>query len=109
MPQNNQPRKKKFRNRIHWSWYIPCKKQSQLYDPKGKLVHELTESFQYHLLNRQTNLHESMVSVDILTEQNMQTVNLPIDTYKKDVDELVPNQFNNGLGTTQKRYQTIMD
>ena len=53
-----------------------------------KEVDELTESFQYYLLKASNELAKEKVNVIISTVQSIQTRILPIDTYKKEVDEI---------------------
>ena len=57
-----------------------------------KLVHELTESFQYNLLKHQTNLQKKKVNVSGLIEQNMQKVNYLLIHIKKMLTKL-QNQY----------------
>ena len=66
-------------------------KHGEHYDDKGalKLVHELTEAFQYYLLKHLINLHKSVVHVETYHRTKYCDGLLPIDTYKKDVDDLV--------------------
>ena len=58
-----------------------------------KLVHELTESFQYNLIETyQTNLQKKRVNVSGLIEQNMQKVNYLLIHIKKMLTKL-QNQY----------------
>jgi len=61
-------------------------------DPTAwKLIHDLTESFQYHLLKATVNLAKEKGACEYSDNTKYSHGILPIDTYKKDVDELVPN------------------
>jgi len=58
------------------------------------LVHDLTESFQYNLLKASNKIAEEKGACDGFSQTKYFDGFLPIDTYKKDVDELVPNKLN---------------
>ena len=62
-------------------------------DPKAwELVHELTEKFQYYLLKSSNKVAEEKGECEYFDRTKYAEGILPIDTYKKDVDELVkPN------------------
>ena len=63
-------------------------------DPTAwKLIHDLTESFQYHLLKATINLAKEKGACEYSNNTKYSHGILPIDTYKKDVDELVPNNL----------------
>ena len=63
-------------------------------DPKAwKLVHDLTEAFQYHLIESTVNLAKEKGACEYSSRTKYGQGILPIDTYKKDVDELVPNNL----------------
>ena len=63
-------------------------------DPEAwKLVHELTESFQYHLIKATVELAKEKGPCEYSDRTKYAQGILPIDTYKKDVDELVPNDL----------------
>ena len=64
-------------------------------DPKAwKLVHDLTESFQYHLLKASNELAKERGACEGFRHTKYSNGVLPIDTYKKEVDELVENKLN---------------
>jgi len=64
-------------------------------DPKAwKLVHDLTESFQYHLLKASNELAKERGACEGFGHTKYSNGVLPIDTYKKEVDELVENKLN---------------
>jgi len=64
-------------------------------DPEAwKLVHDLTEAFQYNLLKASNKIAEEKGSCDGFSQTKYFDGYLPIDTYKKDVDEIVPNKLN---------------
>jgi ribonucleoside-diphosphate reductase alpha chain len=62
--------------------------------PKAwELVHDLTESFQYYLIKATVNLAREKGACEYSHRTKYAQGILPIDTYKKDVDELVPNNL----------------
>jgi len=64
-------------------------------DPEAwKAVHDLTESFQYHLLKASNQLAKERGACEGFSRTKYSDGVLPIDTYKKEVDELVPNVLN---------------
>ena len=68
-------------------------KQGVKYDDSEawQLVHDLTESFQYYLIKATTLLAKEKGACEYSHRTKYGQGILPIDTYKKDVDELVPN------------------
>ena len=66
------------------------------YDDPGawKLVHDLTEAFQYYLLKASNQLAKEYGACEFFNLTKYSDGILPIDTYKKDVDEIVPNNLN---------------
>ena len=64
-------------------------------DPKAwKFVHDLTEAFQYYLLKASNNLAKEKGPCAYFNLTKYANGILPIDTYKKDVDDLVQNELN---------------
>ena len=64
-------------------------------DPNAwKLVHELTEAFQYYLLKASNNLAKERGACEYFDRTKYSDGILPIDTYKKDVDTIVENKLN---------------
>ena len=64
-------------------------------DPEAwKLVHDLTEAFQYYLLKSSNNLAKAKGPCLYFDSTKYADGVLPIDTYKEDVDEIVPNNLN---------------
>ena len=59
-----------------------------------KLVHDLTEAFQYYLLKSSNELAKEKGACDGFSRTKYADGILPIDTYKKEVDELVPNELH---------------
>ena len=59
-----------------------------------KLVHDLTEAFQYSLLKASNQLAKERGACDGFSRTKYADGILPIDTYKRDVDELVANELN---------------
>jgi len=70
-------------------------KHGEHYDDPGawQLVHDLTESFQYYLIKATVNLAREKGACEYSHRTKYAQGILPIDTYKKDVDELVPNNL----------------
>ena len=63
-------------------------------DPDAyKLVHELTESFQYHLLMASAQLASEKGACEWFDRTKYSKGLLPIDTYKKDVDEIADVKY----------------
>jgi ribonucleoside-diphosphate reductase alpha chain len=70
-------------------------KHGEHYDDPGawKLVHDLTEAFQYYLIHATVNLAKEKGACEYSHRTKYGQGILPIDTYKKDVDEIVPNEL----------------
>ena len=68
-------------------------KNGEHYADKGahKLVHDLTEAFQYNLLKASNDLAKERGACDAFQQTKYSDGILPIDTYKKEVDEIVEN------------------
>ena len=63
-------------------------------DPKAwKMVHELTERFQYQLLSTSNRLAMEKGPCGYFGKTKYADGILPIDTYKQEVDEIVPNDL----------------
>jgi ribonucleoside-diphosphate reductase alpha chain len=63
-------------------------------DPAAwKLVHDLTEAFQYYLIKATVRLAREKGPCEYSHRTKYAHGILPIDTYKKDVDEIVPNDL----------------
>ena len=60
-----------------------------------QLVHDLTESFQYYLISATVDLAEEKGACEYSNRTKYGNGILPIDTYKHDVDEIVPNELHN--------------
>ena len=71
-------------------------KHGENYDDPGawKLVHDLTEAFQYYLIQATVDLAKEKGPCEYSHRTKYGNGILPIDTYKKDVDEIVPNDLN---------------
>jgi len=71
-------------------------KNGEHYEDPGawKLVHDLTEAFQYYLIQATVNLAKEKGACEYSDRTKYGQGILPIDTYKKDVDEIVPNELN---------------
>jgi len=63
-------------------------------DPEAwKLVHDLTEAFQYYLIQATVNLAKEKGACEYSSRTKYGNGILPIDTYKKEVDEIVANEL----------------
>ena len=71
-------------------------KNGTVYDDPGtwKLVHDLTEAFQYYLIRATVELAKEKGACEYSNRTKYGNGILPIDTYKKDVDEIVPNELH---------------
>ena len=58
-----------------------------------ELTHDLTEAFQYYLIKSTVNLAKEKGACEYSNRTKYGNGILPIDTYKKDVDELVDNDL----------------
>ena len=58
------------------------------------LVHELTEKFQYYLLKSSNEIAKEKGACDYFDRTKYSQGILPIDTYKKDVDDIVKPNYN---------------
>ena len=67
-----------------------------------KLVHDLSEAFQYNLLRASNKIAQEKGSCDYFHRTKYADGILPIDTYKKDVDEIVPNDLSLDWGTLRE-------
>ena len=73
-------------------------------DPEAhKLVHDLTERFQYALLNASNHLAMEKGPCGYFGKTKYADGILPIDTYKKEVDEIVPNDLSCDWDFLRKR------
>jgi ribonucleoside-diphosphate reductase alpha chain len=63
-------------------------------DPRSwSLVHDLTEAFQYYLLKASNQIAREKGACEWFDRTKYSKGILPIDTYKTDVDEIVPNEL----------------
>tara|TARA_B100001248_G_scaffold112626_1_gene84277 strand:+ start:19574 stop:21886 length:2313 start_codon:yes stop_codon:yes gene_type:complete len=73
-------------------------------DPKAwELVHDLTERFQYYLLSSSADIAEEKGACAYFDRTKYADGILPIDTYKKEVDELVKPIYNMPWEDLRKR------
>jgi ribonucleoside-diphosphate reductase alpha chain len=64
-------------------------------DPRAwQLVHDLTEAFQFYLLKASNVIAKEKGACGYFNRTKYADGILPIDTYKRDVDEIVPNNLN---------------
>jgi ribonucleoside-diphosphate reductase alpha chain len=76
-------------------------------DPTAwKLVHDLTEAFQFYLLKSSNTIAKEKGACGYFNRTKYSDGILPIDTYKKDVDEIVPNNLNYDWETLRSEIQT---
>jgi ribonucleoside-diphosphate reductase alpha chain len=70
-------------------------KHGHQYDSQGAwdTVHDLSEAFQYYLIQATVNLAKEKGACEYSNRTKYSQGILPIDTYKKDVDEIVPNKL----------------
>ena len=59
-----------------------------------KLVHDLTEAFQFYLLKASNEIAREKGPCEGFSRTKYSDGILPIDTYKSDVDDIVPNELN---------------
>ena len=67
-----------------------------------KLVHELTEAFQYYLLRSSNKLAQERGPCEGFQQTKYSDGILPIDTYKEDVDGIVPNDLSFDWGSLRE-------
>ncbi len=67
-----------------------------------KLVHQLTEAFQYYLLRSSNKIAQEKGKCEYFDRTKYSEGILPIDTYKKDVDEIVPNDLSFDWGSLRE-------
>ena len=70
-------------------------KNGEHYNDPGalKLVHELTEAFQYYLIKASAKLAQELGPCDDYVETKYYQGLMPIDHYKEDVDEIIPPEY----------------
>jgi ribonucleoside-diphosphate reductase alpha chain len=71
-------------------------KHGYKYDDPGalRLVHELAEAFQYHLIEASVDLAKEKGACDDFIETKYYRGLVPVDHYKKEVDEIVTPEYN---------------
>ena len=91
-------------------------KNGEHYDDQGawQLVHDLSEAFQYNLLKASNQLAIEKGACNYFKSTKYADGILPIDTYKKDVDDIVPNKLKydwdglrNDIATYGLRHSTL--
>ena len=76
-------------------------------DPQAwKLVHDLSEAFQYYLLKASNQIAQEKGACEYFDHTKYSDGLLPIDTYKKDVDDIVPNVLNYDWDTLRNDIKT---
>ena len=71
-----------------------------------KLVHDLTEAFQYYLLVSSNEIAKEKGACGFFSRTKYADGILPIDTYKKEVDEIVENKLNYDWETLRESITT---
>jgi len=71
-------------------------RKGEHYDDPGawRLVHDLSESFQFYLLKSSNKVAKEKGKCGYFDRTKYADGILPIDTYKRDVDEIYPNKLN---------------
>ena len=72
-----------------------------------KLVHELTESFQYNLLKASNKLAKEKGKCEWFDRTKYAEGKLPIDTYKKDVDEIAKPVYKENWDKLRKSIESF--
>ena len=72
-----------------------------------KLVHELTESFQYNLLRASNKLAKEKGKCEWFDRTKYAEGKLPIDTYKKDVDEIAKPVYKENWNKLRKSIESF--
>ncbi len=85
--------------------YLAKNKVSYSHKSAWKLVHDLTEAFQYYLLKASNKLAEERGPCEYFNRTKYSEGTLPIDTYKKDLDDIVPNKLKYDWDTLRKDIQ----
>jgi len=85
--------------------YLAKNKVSYSHKNAWKLVHDLTEAFQYYLLKASNKLAEERGACEYFDRTKYSEGILPIDTYKKDLDDIVPNKLKYDWDTLRKDIQ----
>jgi len=67
-----------------------------------QLTHDLSEAFQYYLLKASNNLAKERGACDGYAQTKYADGILPIDTYKKDIDAIIPNKLKMDWQTLRK-------
>ena len=76
-------------------------------DPEAwKLVHDLTETFQYNLLKSSNQIAQEKGACEGFQQTKYADGVLPIDTYKKDVDDITPNDLSCDWGSLREDIRT---
>ena len=83
-------------------------KQGEHYDdPRAwKLVHDLSEAFQFYLLKSSNELAKEKGACDYFNRTKYSDGILPIDTYKRDIDEFCGTELNYDWETLRTEIQT---
>jgi len=67
-----------------------------------QLTHDLSEAFQYYLLKASNTLAKERGACDGFAQTKYADGILPIDTYKKDIDAIIPNKLKMDWETLRK-------
>ena len=79
-------------------------KQGVKYEDKEawQLIHDLTEAFQYYLIKSTVNLAKEKGACEYSDRTKYAQGILPIDTYKKEVDDIIPNELKYDWGSLRE-------
>ena len=80
-----------------------AKNDTTYQNPDLELLHEYAEAWSYYLIKASIDLAEEIGPCELPCESKYGNGILPIDTYKKDVDELVQPKYNMDWDTLRKR------
>ena len=71
-----------------------------------QLTHDLSEAFQYYLLKASNTLAKERGACEYFHKTKYSDGILPIDTYKKDIDAIIPNKLKMDWETLRKDIKT---
>jgi ribonucleoside-diphosphate reductase alpha chain len=87
---------------VNFAYWL-AKNESNYSDPNLDLVHEYAEAWSYYLIKASADLAEEFGACPKSDETKYEYGILPIDTYKKDVDELVAPVYRMDWDTLRDR------
>lgn len=90
---------------INFAYWL-AKNDSTYSNPDLDLVHEYAEAWSYYLIKASVDLAEEFGACPKADETKYASGIMPINTYKKEVDELVSPSYNMDWDTLRKRART---